>query len=284
MRRMVAITMGLVVAGLPASVGAQEGLSEIGGGVTSFGAGDWFGLLARLVLVVGVIWVAVLGMRWYVRRVNGGMAGRSGGALEVLETHALGPNRALHLVRLGDRAVLIGATPERITSLLSVEDTEELRRLTDRPEPALRGVRAGSLAGLFSTLPGPSALLASLGGRFSRILGFRGRSAGRPQAPMVSVADTRAGLPGARDALERTRRRQGVADERSARPSLFDRTLAAAGSEGPESVGAEPAVARGMRARTGYGRSTWSGGGQPSRNDRIEELQRAIAYARRNVG
>src|SRR5690606_12077301 len=99
----------------------------------ALGLGDWVGLGARLALVVAVIWVAVAGMRWYVRRMHQG--GRRGGlgALEVIETHALGPNRTLHLVRLGDRAVLVGATPERITQLMTVDDPEELQRLVERP-------------------------------------------------------------------------------------------------------------------------------------------------------
>jgi hypothetical protein len=100
-------------------------------------------------------------MRWYVRRTQG-VGGRGAlAALEVIETHALGPNRALHLVRLGDRAVLVGATPERITSLMTVDDPEEVRRLSDRPEnPGRRSLSAslaGSLSGAASTLSGSRA-------------------------------------------------------------------------------------------------------------------------------
>ena len=130
--RISALLLGAVVAlATVATASAQEAGTEVGSDVTSFGIGDWVNLGVRLALVVGVIWAAVHAMRWYVRRMNRG-TGRNGlRALEVLETHALGPNRTLHLVRLGDRAVLVGATQERITQLLTVDDPDEFRRLID---------------------------------------------------------------------------------------------------------------------------------------------------------
>jgi flagellar biosynthetic protein FliO len=149
-RRLAAALAGSLIAlTLTAPVAAQEGTNGggIGAGVSTFGLGDWFGLLARLALVVLVIWGAVYAMRWYVRRVNGGGLGARAKQLRILESHALGPNRALHLVRLGDHAVLIGVTPERITSLIQIEDTDEIERLSETPEePERRGmasVRSG---------------------------------------------------------------------------------------------------------------------------------------------
>lgn len=126
--------LAVATASAQEAAGEVAGDGEVGSGVTSFGLGDWVSLGLRLGLVILVIWGAVHAMRWYVRRMNRG--GSRGGirALEVLETHALGPNRTLHLVRLGDRAVLVGATQERITQLLTVEDPEEFKRLMDTPD------------------------------------------------------------------------------------------------------------------------------------------------------
>lgn len=164
-RRVAALVVGVASAHLLRTVAsAQEAateVAEVGGGVSSFGVGDWVGLVLRLALVLGVIWGAVAAMRWYVRRTQGVGSRGALAALEVLETHALGPNRALHLVRLGDRAVLVGATPERITSLMTVDDPEEVRRLTERPETSgrrsLSASLAGSLSGAASTLSGSRA-------------------------------------------------------------------------------------------------------------------------------
>lgn len=157
--RISALVLGAVVAlaGF-ATASAQEATDEVGSQVTSFGVGDWLNLGLRLALVIGVIWAAVHGMRWYVRRMNRG--GSRGGlrALEVLETHTLGPNRTLHLVRLGDRAVLVGATQERITQLLTVDDPEEFKRIVETPDdeddltPLTHKARTAPALSVFSAL------------------------------------------------------------------------------------------------------------------------------------
>lgn len=142
----VAALVASALALLPATAWAQaaDGLETAGGGVGSFGLGDWLGLLVRLGLVLLIVWAAIRAMRWYSRRINGG-----GGAtrhLEVLETRSLAPNRSLHLVRLGGRAVLLGVTPERITSLLEIGDPAEVERLS--LEPAMEGGGQRSMASI----------------------------------------------------------------------------------------------------------------------------------------
>lgn len=147
MRQRFAILGGLL-AMLPASAGAES----VGGSVTSFGVGEWLGLMLRLGLVIGVIWAAVYAMRWYTRRVGGERRGALR-SLDIIETRTLGPNRALHLVRLGERAVLIGVTPERINALMEITDPEVLEGLeltsggTSRPAAfgaLLAGLGAGA--------------------------------------------------------------------------------------------------------------------------------------------
>lgn len=121
----------------------------VGAAVGGFSGWDWVGLVLRLGLVLVAIWAAVLAMRWYVRRMNG--EGGGGHQLQVLESRALGPNRSLHLVRLADRAVLLGVTAERISALLTVDDAAAVERLAAASaagrEGALRQV-TGSLSGL----------------------------------------------------------------------------------------------------------------------------------------
>lgn len=114
---------------LPAFARAQT-TDTIGTAVPSYGVLDWLNLGFRLVLVIGAIWAAVVGMRWYVKRVNGDGA-RLGRQVQVLESRTLGPNRSLHLVRLGGHAVLLGVTAERINPLITIEDTEEVERLVE---------------------------------------------------------------------------------------------------------------------------------------------------------
>src|SRR5205085_2836016 len=101
----------------------------------------WLNLLLRLGLVLVAIWAAVMAMRWYVHRVNrdGSRVSRQ---LQVIESRSLGPNRALHLVRLNGRAVLLGVTAERISPLLTIDDAEEVERLTaGTPDPRTSALR-----------------------------------------------------------------------------------------------------------------------------------------------
>lgn len=306
------------------STADEAGDSGVGGGVTTFGLGDWFGLAVRLALVVAIIWAAVAAMRWYVRRMNGSKRRGAFGALEVLETHALGPNRTLHLVRLGDRAVLIGATPERITQLLTVDDPEELQRLTEEPEDAspVRTTRGG-MTSLVSSLGAGMSVLKAMNARRrqmnARIKQQRDaqREAQREAAQAMRASKGRARgrsagdemrgegmeMPGRlanlKSALARSAaQRQALRDrasrdtepERETRQSLFDRTLASIDAVEIEPEGSRASM--GLRARSGYGQTgalpnaTPAGGARRGlpRDAQIADLQRAIAVARRNVG
>jgi flagellar biosynthetic protein FliO len=79
------------------------------------GLGSIGRVLFGLVVVVAVIIVAYLGLR---RAQRGRVPGtRSSGSVEVLETTTLAPGRNLHLVRVGDRVLLVGATDHGIATL-----------------------------------------------------------------------------------------------------------------------------------------------------------------------
>ncbi|MPZ98551.1 MAG: flagellar biosynthetic protein FliO [Dehalococcoidia bacterium] len=234
----------------PTAVGALEG---VGGGVAGYGAGDWFGLGLRLAAVLAVIWVAVLGMRWYVRR----MSGEGGGStrhLQILETRALGPNRALHLVRLGDRAVLIGVTPERINQLMEIDDGEEVARLAFVPAP-----------------PEARSLRSMAGGLGGALFGARaGRQTAQPSVSAPAMARAAAPEP----AADRARR---WIDQLSGQPATR-RTpgLTMASDAAPDF---EPPSARAMRARAGYGQTNVAESAF-DRQGQIEEIQRTIAQLR----
>ncbi len=224
--RLLAVLTGAFAGLLPGAVAlaqeAGDGL-DVGEGVLAFGGQDWFNLGLRLGLVLLVIWAAIVAMRWYVRRMNG-EGGGAGRQLKIVETRSLGPNRSLHLVRIGDRAVLIGVTAERINHLLAIDDPEEVERLT-RPVEVVE--------------PGGGATLSSMVGNLSSLIGsFRGV---RPAAE--------------RPPLERPR---------AAMPPAVPFTSAAAATARPPA----PRMAAGIRPPAQY------------RDDRVRELQRAIAAAR----
>ncbi|MEX2375663.1 MAG: flagellar biosynthetic protein FliO [Dehalococcoidia bacterium] len=274
------------------AAGAQEASTEVGTAVTTFGIGDWLGLVARLAAVVGVIWVAVYGMRWYVRRMSAPGGRNAQAALEVIETHTLGSNRTLHLVRLGNRAVLVGATQERITQLLTVDDPEELRRLTERPEAAHREVRVRSGASVLSAFR--TGLLAMQEQRHQAVA--RTRAARAARVERQARDDDESPASGSRFASLRSvmDRRPSVGSHEesgahAAPQSLFERTLAEASALGQARQTPAPSAA-GLRARAGYDRtpppsaSPTPTSTDSSREARVAELQRAIAAARKQAG
>ncbi|MCK9493895.1 MAG: flagellar biosynthetic protein FliO [Dehalococcoidia bacterium] len=298
---------GLFAVATVATASAQEaGESgdEVGSSVTSFGAGDWFSLGIRLALVVAVIWGAVHAMRWYVRRMNHGGSRGSTRALEVLETHALGPNRTLHLVRLGDRAVLVGVTQERITQLLTVDDPEEFKRLTTSPEePEVRaparasGVALGAMSLLGSLRTGLVAMRARQSEMNERRQALKEQQGGRQARPGRAPRRSRVATAEATEAprfgalkgmLARSTHpaprtsEEIIATAEQERESLFDRTLA---SIDAVEVMPNGSTAAGPRARASYGQARQAppAPSASSREEQIAELQRAIAAARRNA-
>ena len=84
-------------------------------------------LFVGMLVVVGVI----LAVRWllktYAKSKFPGLAAAAG-TIEIVATKPLAPNRALHVVRLGDETLLIGSTEQAITALraLSAEESERL--------------------------------------------------------------------------------------------------------------------------------------------------------------
>ncbi len=291
MRRVAAAVLtGLALGATPASAAAQTA----GGAVTSFGVGEWFGLMLRLGLVVGVIWAAVYAMRWYTRRAGGDRPGATR-ALEIVETRSMGPNRALHLVRVGGRAILIGVTPERIIALIEIDDPEVLDGLdlpggTSRPATAfsalLAGFRSVSKSAPSETSEAVRSTTSGLGGRrgfafparpsrdrplVDRVLAVLGFTPVEPSA----LADGRMPVAG---------RATPMALRVEAAPPTFPTPRGA-----PASLPVLPATraAQALRARSGYQAAQQSSpaGPDPSERDaRIAEAQRAIADAWQKAG
>jgi flagellar biogenesis protein FliO len=108
----------------PESLPIPESSSSPTSGVDAGLGGSLFRLLIGLVVVVAVI----LGIWFVMKRLQ---RGRFPGSpldselVDVVATTALGPNRFLHLVRVGDELILIGATDHAITPVLRVGSDEE---------------------------------------------------------------------------------------------------------------------------------------------------------------
>jgi flagellar biosynthetic protein FliO len=103
---------------------------EAAGSVPSFGVGFAVGVLLKLGIVIGLVFVT----QYLVRelRQGGSTVGRR--ALRLEETLQLSPRQALHLVRAGDRRLVVGVTEQACTLLAELEPVvEEPASQADRP-------------------------------------------------------------------------------------------------------------------------------------------------------
>jgi len=345
LRVLAAIVGGALPLLLAAPAFAQAAVpAHEAGGVAGYSTWDWIGLTFRMGAVLLVIWASVMAMRWYVRRMTGEANGGLTRALQIVETRALGPSRALHLVRIGDRAVLIGATPERINALMEIDDPAQLQKLFSGEHDAVRRPVGGVIAGLtmlpamFSgaraslaaraearaaleadeaflatgmpATPAPRRARPSAAGFLTSALSGLGRRMRRAQrqapppavpAPATPMFNEMTEVPPTIAALQQALEAR-IAPKARGVGSLFDRTLADAqraqalpGLDTPmpapppaparRAPAASAASAAALRARTGYAQAAAAPSPDDlAREERINELQRAIVAARRNAG
>jgi flagellar biogenesis protein FliO len=99
----------------------------------SLGAGDLASLAWRLGLVIAIIAVSIVGLRWWARRTTGPRSGT--GFLRVLDTLAVGNGRTIHLVALGERVIVVGATQQSLAYLNELTEDETSRVMTEAAKP-----------------------------------------------------------------------------------------------------------------------------------------------------
>jgi len=103
----------------------QKGLSFlddpnfVGATETDLSSKELFAKMAFSVVLVIVLGTAVL---YVSKTVLPKVAKRPGKEIHIIETAYLGPRKALHLVEVGGRKLLVGSTTENITTLAHVTD------------------------------------------------------------------------------------------------------------------------------------------------------------------
>lgn len=86
----------------------------------------------RLALAGAVIGAALVGLRWWGRRLA--TPASQTGMLRILDTVAIGGGRTVHLLEAGERVLVIGATAQQISLLGEVEQSALLPALSRRSE------------------------------------------------------------------------------------------------------------------------------------------------------
>jgi flagellar protein FliO/FliZ len=74
-------------------------------------------VLFKLGVVIGLIYISL----YLLRRWRGALPGARTRRLSILETTPLTPRQALHLVQVGGRVLLIGATDQNLTMLTEID-------------------------------------------------------------------------------------------------------------------------------------------------------------------
>lgn len=105
------------------------------------------GTIAGLIVKIGIVAALLGGSLWVLRR-YAGTASRTGGRtgiVSIVDTIPVAQGRAIYIVDVGDRALIVGATPQHFNLLTELRDAETIDRLR-----AARERTPASLAGLSS--------------------------------------------------------------------------------------------------------------------------------------
>ena len=137
----------------PASQANGRGPPSIGGTIVN--------IISSLAIVLGLFFLVA----WMMRRGTS----RSGGALpsdvvQVLGRAQLSPKQQMHLLRVGDKLVLVAITPGGVRTLTEVTDPNEVTRLATACEAASAGSATESFRQVLSQLGNQPAI----GGFFGR--------------------------------------------------------------------------------------------------------------------
>jgi flagellar protein FliO/FliZ len=108
---------------------------------------EWPALAVEMGVKLAIVLALAYGVLALLRRYTLGPQQGRVGQLQVLEQSTLAPNRAIYLVRAGDRQLLLGVTPTQITTLTTWEHGP-----APQPEFSLPASPAASLAELDSRL------------------------------------------------------------------------------------------------------------------------------------
>ncbi len=74
----------------------------------------------KLLLVIGLVYATLAGLKWLQKGKN--TSGTGGATIQVLETVGLAPGRTLHLVVVGEKTLLIGATEQQVGLITELAD------------------------------------------------------------------------------------------------------------------------------------------------------------------
>lgn len=114
-------------------------------GPQAISSGDLLGIIAKLGLVLVVIVVTLYVLKLVMNRSRGGAG--PGGAVRVIDTIGLGNNRAMYLVDVGEKVLVVGGTATQLNLLSELTDPTTLTTLRT-PRTSGASVAAASMSDL----------------------------------------------------------------------------------------------------------------------------------------
>lgn len=104
------------------------------------------GAIVRLIVGLAIVLAVIYGVYWLLKAYRRAKTAGSDSRIEIVATTALGPNRSVHLLRVGDELVLVGSAEHGVTKI-RVYRPDEAQRLAPllegRPGAQGRGLAAG---------------------------------------------------------------------------------------------------------------------------------------------
>jgi flagellar biogenesis protein FliO len=89
-------------------------------------------VVSKLAIVIGLLYLTLLGIRWLQKHKSPQLDAEGGATIRVLETVGLTPGRSLHLVTVGDKTLLLGATDHQLSLLTELSELSDT--VTSLPE------------------------------------------------------------------------------------------------------------------------------------------------------
>jgi flagellar protein FliO/FliZ len=128
-----AVTTATLICGLTAPVafagdgeGTKLNLGDDAGQAAASASANSGGSIVRTIVGLAVVLGVIYGLHWVLKQVKAGKdeTDESGDALESIAQLNLGPNRSLHLVRVGGEIVLLGAAEHQVTPIRRYSEAE----------------------------------------------------------------------------------------------------------------------------------------------------------------
>lgn len=111
------------------------------------------GSFVRMIVGLAIVLAVIYGIYWLAKAYRKAkLRGHTDGRMEVVATTVLGPNRSVHMIRVGDELVLVGAAEHGVTKLRVYDAAEAAKLLPlldaagaqERLQPLRRETSAGT--------------------------------------------------------------------------------------------------------------------------------------------